>query len=62
MRLGLDVAQHQLSWKEILERVRYAEEVGFDGAWVFDHFRALYGDPTGPCFWHSHTRGNAKDL
>ncbi|MFN2490789.1 MAG: TIGR03560 family F420-dependent LLM class oxidoreductase [Actinomycetota bacterium] len=25
------------------------EEAGFDGAWVFDHFKALYGDRGGPC-------------
>jgi F420-dependent oxidoreductase-like protein len=49
MRLGLDVAQHQLDWPELLRRVRFAEETGFDGIWVFDHFRALYGDPDGPC-------------
>lgn len=49
MRYGLDVAQHQLTWAEILERVRLAEDAGFDGAWVFDHFSALYADPDGPC-------------
>lgn len=50
MRFGLDVSQHQLGWREILERTRYAESSGFDGAWVFDHFKALYADPNGPCF------------
>jgi len=49
MRFGLDVAQHQLTWDEILARVRFAEEASFDGAWVFDHFSALHGDPDGPC-------------
>ena len=49
MRWGLDIAQHQLRWDEIVERARLAEDAGFDGAWVFDHFKALYGDPTGPC-------------
>ncbi len=49
IRLGLDVAQHQLEWSELLRRVRFAEEAGFDGAWVFDHFKPLYGDPRGPC-------------
>ncbi|HEX3630045.1 MAG TPA: TIGR03560 family F420-dependent LLM class oxidoreductase [Candidatus Dormibacteraeota bacterium] len=48
MRVGLDVAQHQLSWTELLERVRFAEQAGFDGAWVFDHFKPLYGNPNGP--------------
>ena len=49
MKFGIDVSQHQLTWDELLERVRFAEGAGFDGAWVFDHFKALYGDPTGPC-------------
>ena len=49
MRFGLDIAQHQLTWDEILGRARYAEEAGFEGAWVFDHFTALYADPDGPC-------------
>jgi F420-dependent oxidoreductase-like protein len=49
MRFGLDVAQHQLDWDELAARVRLAEEAGFDGAWVFDHFTPLYGDPKGPC-------------
>src|SRR3972149_6429777 len=49
VRFGLDVAQHQLTWDEILGRTRLAEEAGFEGAWVFDHFTALYGDPDGPC-------------
>lgn len=50
MRYGIDVSQHQLTWDELLARTRWAEDAGFDGAWVFDHFKALYGDPGGPCF------------
>jgi F420-dependent oxidoreductase-like protein len=50
VRLGIDVSQHQLPWDKLLARVRFAEEAGFEGAWVFDHFKALYGDPNGPCF------------
>jgi F420-dependent oxidoreductase-like protein len=49
MRLGIDISQHQLTWDELLARVKFAEEAGFDGAWVFDHFKPLYGDPGGPC-------------
>lgn len=49
MRLGIDVAQHQLTWAELRDRVCFAEEVGFEGAWLFDHFQPLYGDPHGPC-------------
>jgi F420-dependent oxidoreductase-like protein len=49
VRIGIDVSQHQLTWDALLERVLFAEGAGFDGAWVFDHFKPLYGDPQGPC-------------
>ncbi|HEX3327892.1 MAG TPA: TIGR03560 family F420-dependent LLM class oxidoreductase [Actinomycetota bacterium] len=49
MRIGIDVSQHQLTWESLLGRVLFAEQAGFDSAWVFDHFKPLYGDPTGPC-------------
>lgn len=46
---GIDVGQHQLGWDELLDRVRFADALGLEHAWVFDHFKALYGDPSGPC-------------
>lgn len=49
MKVGIDVSQHQLEWPELRRRVEWADEVGFDSAWLFDHFTALYGDPKGPC-------------
>lgn len=49
MRLGLKVNQHQLDWATLSDRVAYAEANGFDGAWLFDHFKATEGDPSGPC-------------
>lgn len=49
MRFGIDVSQHQLTWQELSDRVHFAEDAGFDGAWVFDHFKPLYADPKGPC-------------
>ena len=49
MKVGIDVSQHQLEWSEIKRRVVWAEEAGFESAWVFDHFTALYGPRTGPC-------------
>jgi F420-dependent oxidoreductase-like protein len=48
VRFGLDVAQHQLDWDELVARARLAEEAGLDGIWLFDHLKALYGDPLGP--------------
>lgn len=48
MRFGLDISQHQLNWEDLVARARLAEDAGLDGVWVFDHFKALYGDPKGP--------------
>jgi F420-dependent oxidoreductase-like protein len=50
MRFGLDVAQQRMPWDEIVSRVRFAEELGFDGAWGFDHFRPMYGEGPGETF------------
>jgi F420-dependent oxidoreductase-like protein len=49
MKVGIDVSQHQLDWPELRDRVVWADEAGFESAWVFDHFTALYGDTKGPC-------------
>jgi len=49
MLLSIEVDQHYLSWDAIRERTLAAEEYGFDGVWVFDHFRPIGGDPNGPC-------------
>jgi F420-dependent oxidoreductase-like protein len=50
MRFGLDVAQQRMSWDEVVRRVQLAEEVGFDGAWGFDHFKPMYGEGPGETF------------
>ena len=46
---GIVTGQHQLTWEHISSDWQLAEELGFDHAWLFDHFTALYGDPDGPC-------------
>ena len=50
MRFGLDLAQQRMSWDELVSRVQLAEDLGFDGAWGFDHFRPMYGDGVGETF------------
>src|SRR5882724_10737871 len=50
MRFGLDVAQQRVSWDELASRAQLAEELGFDGAWGFDHFQPMYGDGPGETF------------
>ena len=39
-----------MSWDELVARVQFAEELGFDGAWGFDHFQPMYGDRPGEVF------------
>jgi F420-dependent oxidoreductase-like protein len=50
MRFGIDVAQQRMEWDELVARARLGEELGFDGAWGFDHFQPLYGAAPGNCF------------
>jgi alkanesulfonate monooxygenase SsuD/methylene tetrahydromethanopterin reductase-like flavin-dependent oxidoreductase (luciferase family) len=50
MRFGLDVAQQRMPWSEVVARARFAEELGFDSVWGFDHFQPMYGSGPGECF------------
>lgn len=50
MRFGIDVAQQRMDWDEVVGRTGFAEDLGFDGAWGFDHFQPMYGDGAGNCF------------
>ncbi len=50
MRFGIDVAQQRMAFDEVVARVRFGEELGFDGAWGFDHYVPMYGEGPGECF------------
>ncbi|HMC41110.1 MAG TPA: LLM class flavin-dependent oxidoreductase [Acidimicrobiales bacterium] len=50
MRFGLDVAQQRVPWDEVVSRVRFAEDLGFEGAWGFDHFQPMFGEGPGETF------------
>ncbi len=50
MRIGLDVAAQRMPWSEVASRAQFAEELGFDGVWGFDHFQPMYGTGPGECF------------
>jgi len=50
VRLGIDVAQQRLEFDEVVGRVTFGEDLGFAGAWGFDHLRPMYGDGPGNCF------------
>ncbi len=50
MQFGLDVAQQRMPWSEVADRARFADQLGFDGIWGFDHFQPMYGEGPGECF------------
>jgi F420-dependent oxidoreductase-like protein len=50
MRFGIDIAQQRMPFDEVVRRARFGEELGFDGAWGFDHFVPMYGEGPGECF------------
>jgi F420-dependent oxidoreductase-like protein len=50
VRVGIDLAQQRMPWEELAARARFADDAGFDGIWLFDHFQPMYGSGPGECF------------
>ncbi|HQF03374.1 MAG TPA: TIGR03560 family F420-dependent LLM class oxidoreductase, partial [Phycicoccus sp.] len=50
MEFGLDIAQQRMPFDEVVDRARFAEDLGFTGVWGFDHFVPMYGEGPGECF------------
>ena len=50
MQFGLDIAQQRMPWSEVADRARFADQLGFDGIWGFDHFQPMYGEGPGETF------------
>lgn len=57
IRFGVQVAPQNTTWPELLDTWKLVDSLGYDTAWVFDHFFAILSDPAGPCFegWISLT-------
>ena len=50
VRFGIQTPQQNSnSWPDMLSMWQEVEQLGFDTAWVFDHFLPIFSDPTGPC-------------
>ncbi len=49
VRFGIQTPQQHGSWQEIVALWQEVDILGFDSAWVFDHFLPIFSDPTGPC-------------
>lgn len=46
---GIQTPQQHVAYEEISQVWKSAASLGYDSAWVFDHFLPGRGDPTGPC-------------
>ena len=50
IRFGVQTAQQNVTWNELVELWSKCDQWGFDSLWVFDHFYPIFvPDPTGPC-------------
>ncbi len=50
VRFGVHIVPQHTTYAEILQTAREADELGFDTAFLFDHFIPINSDSTGPCF------------
>ncbi len=48
IRFGVQLPQQNASWEEVVAAVTRAEALGFDSAWVYDHFMPIWGGTDGP--------------
>src|SRR5213078_1188172 len=49
VRFGISTPNQNVAWDDLLAAWKEAEALGFDSAWVFDHFIPIFGNQDGPC-------------
>src|SRR5438046_4438685 len=49
IRFGIQTPNQSVAWDDLLAAWKEAEALGFDSAWVFDHFSPTVGNQDGPC-------------
>jgi F420-dependent oxidoreductase-like protein len=50
IRFGIQTGQQNIAWDDMLAIWQKADGWGYDSLWNFDHFFAIFVDPTNPCF------------
>ncbi len=50
LKFGLQTSPQHVSYPELLGLWQRAEGLGYDSAWLFDHFMPISGSREGPCF------------
>jgi F420-dependent oxidoreductase-like protein len=49
LRFGIQTPNQGTTWEELRDTWKEAEALGFDSAWLYDHFAPIYGSIDGPC-------------
>jgi F420-dependent oxidoreductase-like protein len=49
IRFGVQTPPQHVTYQQIAEVWKLADELGFDSAFTFDHFIPIFSDPNGPC-------------
>jgi F420-dependent oxidoreductase-like protein len=49
VRFGIHTPNQNTTWEDLLATWKDAEALGFDSAWVYDHFIPIFGDREAPC-------------
>lgn len=50
LRFGIQTPPQHVTYQDLLQVWREADDLGFDTAFAFDHLMPIYSDPSGPCF------------
>jgi F420-dependent oxidoreductase-like protein len=50
LKWGLQSSPQHVTYGELLQLWQRADALGYDSAWLFDHFMPITGERTGPCF------------
>lgn len=49
IKFGIQTAQEQVTWSQLVDTWKAAEQAGYDSAWVFDHLIPITGDRDDSC-------------
>lgn len=49
VRFGIQTPNQDVAWDDLVGTWQEAEALGFDSAWVYDHFIPIFGNQGGPC-------------
>src|ERR1043165_7750404 len=49
LRFGIQTPNQNTTWDDVVGTWKEAETLGFDSAWVYDHFIPIFGAQDGPC-------------